>query len=65
MEKLDYHELVKKVIQQHASEKVEADANKAQIVFDTERDRCSYWWYIAPVQVSLIHVIAVRCDHLL
>lgn len=39
MEKLDYRELVKKVIQQHASEQSEADANKAQIVFDTERDR--------------------------
>ncbi|HAA31612.1 MAG TPA: XisI protein, partial [Cyanobacteria bacterium UBA8553] len=39
MEKLNYRELVKKVIQQHASEQSEADANKVQIVFDTERDR--------------------------
>ena len=39
MEKLDYRELVKKIIQQHASEQSEEDANKAYIVFDEERDR--------------------------
>ncbi|HBB30660.1 MAG TPA: XisI protein [Cyanobacteria bacterium UBA8803] len=39
MERLDYRELVKKIIHQHAIEQSEEDADKAQIVFDTERDR--------------------------
>ena len=39
MEKLDYRKLVKKVIEQHASEQPEAEANQTHIVFDTERDR--------------------------
>jgi len=38
MEKLDYRKLVKKVIEQHASEQPEAEANQAHIVFDTEQD---------------------------
>ncbi|HAZ45716.1 MAG TPA: XisI protein [Cyanobacteria bacterium UBA11369] len=39
MEKLNYRELVKKVIEKHASDRSQADASNAQIVFDTERDR--------------------------
>ena len=39
MERLDYRELVKKIIHQHSIEQSEEDADKAQIVFDTERDR--------------------------
>lgn len=39
MERLDYRELVKKVIYQHSIEQSEEDADKAQIVFDTDRDR--------------------------
>lgn len=39
MEKLNYRELVKKVIEQHASEQSELGNNKAEIVFDTERER--------------------------
>lgn len=38
MERLDYRELVKKIIHQHSIEQSEEDADKAQIVFDTERD---------------------------
>lgn len=38
MERLDYRELVEKVIQQHAREKHEKDTNKLQVVFDEERD---------------------------
>lgn len=39
MEGLDYRELVKKIICQHSIEQSEEDADKAQVVFDTERDR--------------------------
>jgi len=39
MEKLDYRELVKKIIQAHASEQSESGTNQAHIVFDEERDR--------------------------
>lgn len=39
METLDYRELVKKIIQQHASEKSENDDISAHIVFDEKRDR--------------------------
>lgn len=39
MEKLDYRELVKKVIQQHARDRSESDPSETHIVFDPERDR--------------------------
>jgi hypothetical protein len=39
MEKLDYRELIKQVIQQHASDRSESDTSETHIVFDTERDR--------------------------
>ncbi len=39
MDRLDYRELVKKIIQQHANERSKEDPNQSQIVFDEERDR--------------------------
>ena len=39
MERLDYRELVQKIIYQHSLEQSEEDADKAQVVFDLERDR--------------------------
>ncbi len=39
MDRLDYRELVKKIIQQHAKERSKEDPNQTQIVFDEERDR--------------------------
>ena len=39
MEKLDYRELVQKIINQHAQEHSEEDMETTEIVFDLERDR--------------------------
>ncbi|KOR34048.1 MULTISPECIES: XisI protein [Planktothricoides] len=39
MEKLNYRDLVQKVISQHASDRSEKDVETTEIVFDTERDR--------------------------
>ncbi|NEP06553.1 MAG: XisI protein [Okeania sp. SIO2G4] len=39
MEKLDYRELVQKIINQHAHEHSEEDMETTEIVFDLERDR--------------------------
>ncbi|MCL1466088.1 XisI protein [Argonema galeatum] len=39
MERLNYRELVQKIIHQHASEQSEEDVETTEIVFDTERDR--------------------------
>lgn len=39
MERLDYRELVQKVISQHAREQSEEDRETTEIVFDLERDR--------------------------
>lgn len=39
MEKLNYRQLIEKLIQQHASEQSEKNLDKVQIVFDKERDR--------------------------
>lgn len=39
MERLDYRQLVQKVIHQHATEQSEQDVETTEIVFDTERDR--------------------------
>jgi hypothetical protein len=38
MEKLDYREVVQKIIQQYASQYLEKNETRAYIVFDTERD---------------------------
>ena len=57
MEKLDYRELVKNVIQQYASEKVEADASKAQIVFDTERDRYLLLLNATKAKLDLLKIV--------
>ena len=39
MEKLDYRELVEKIIHQHSIEQSEEDTDKVELVFDRERDR--------------------------
>ena len=39
MEELDYRELVKKIIQAHASEQSESGTNQGYVVFDEERNR--------------------------
>ncbi|MCC5608224.1 XisI protein [Nostoc sp. CHAB 5834] len=39
MEKLDYQELVKKIIYKYANEQPKEDLENTEIVFDTERDR--------------------------
>lgn len=39
MDRLDYREIIEKIIQQHAREQSEKDLEKVQVVFDTERDR--------------------------
>jgi len=39
MEKLDYRELVKKIINQHAEEESEEGRETTEIVFDFQRDR--------------------------
>lgn len=39
MEKLDYRELVKQIINQHAQEEHEEGMETTEIVFDLERDR--------------------------
>ena len=39
MERLDYRELVQKLIHQHALEHSEKDLEQVEVVFDKERDR--------------------------
>ncbi|MEA5625861.1 XisI protein [Nostoc sp. UHCC 0251] len=39
MEKLDYRELVKRIIYKYANEQPKEDLENTEIVFDTERDR--------------------------
>ena len=39
MEKLDYQELVKRIIYKYANEQPQEDLENTEIVFDTERDR--------------------------
>jgi hypothetical protein len=39
MDRLDYREVIEKVIQQQATEQSEKDLEKVEVVFDTERDR--------------------------
>lgn len=38
MQRLDYRELIDKIIQQHAREQSEKDLDKVQVFFDQERD---------------------------
>lgn len=38
MEKLEYRDLIKKIVQQYAKEQLNRDDRKAQMVFDSERD---------------------------
>jgi hypothetical protein len=39
MEKLDYQELVKRIIYKYANEQPKEDLENTEIIFDTERDR--------------------------
>lgn len=39
MEKLDYRELIKKVLEKYLSYQIKDDSIEKQLIFDTERDR--------------------------
>ncbi len=39
MDRIDYGEIIEKIIQQHAREQSEKDLDRVQVVFDRERDR--------------------------
>lgn len=61
MERLDYRELIEKLLQQHACEKHEKDTNKLQVVFDEERD--SYLLlYIGWRNEERIHGCTIHID---
>jgi XisI protein len=62
MEKLNYQELVKRIIYKYANERPKEDLENTEIVFDTERDRyllvCVGWndeerVYGCPIHISI------------
>lgn len=61
MERLDYRELVKKIICQHSIEQSEEYADKVQIVFDTERD-CYLLLYVGWRDEERIHGCPIHID---
>ncbi|GET40978.1 XisI protein [Microseira wollei] len=61
MERLDYRQLIEKIIQQHAREQSEKELDKVQVVFDKERD--SYLLlYVGWREEERIHGCPIHID---
>lgn len=61
MDRLDYREIIEKIIQQHAREHSEKDLEQVEVVFDKERDRYLLL-YVGWQEEERIHGCPIHID---